>query len=129
MNKKEREYIEELHKFMGIQYKYDFIKSLKKEEIEKGYIRIYLPDTVDCIYDELCWGYMNPEDIGKKNGKGILLNFPFNLSGTLFCGSEFDVILEDGCEACYKIPIELAKELSEKARGYKKTKRGKKCLD
>lgn len=62
---------------------------------------------------------MNPEDIGKKNGKAILLNWPLNLNGVLFYGSEFDVILEHGCEAFYKIPIELAKELSEKAYEYK----------
>lgn len=77
--------------------KSEFIRSLDKEEFEKGLIKFNIPDEdkIDSLNGEGVWGWATQEDKEKYEDntyKGkitlILVNYPLNYYGILRLGDE-----------------------------------------
>lgn len=83
----------------SIKNRSDYIKSLSENEINKGLVRIYIPDPDSVVGGETVWGYLEPSEnlSTKRRFKIILLNDSFCYLGFLHWGMKLCVKKKEIC--------------------------------
>lgn len=73
-----------------IKNKGDYIESLSEENLNKGLVKLYIPDPDSVVSGESIWGYLEPNKYSAtdEDVKIILLNDSFCYLGLLHWGDE-----------------------------------------
>lgn len=73
-----------------LEYKGEFIESLDEEELDKGLVKVLIPDPDGVVSGESIWGYLDKTKYTDKDKsvRVILLNNSFCYMGLLNWGTE-----------------------------------------